>query len=103
MGGKQPIPSGYRLFYCMVPACQHRQQDILGFMQRVFALNEMDRRKLQFIYRQGHINTRYSVIPDYSLPAAEWQFYSPTENLEPFPKLEKRMQWYQDHAALLSL
>jgi predicted naringenin-chalcone synthase len=42
-------------------------------------------------------------MPDYSLPAAQWQFYSPTENLEPFPNLDKRMQWYKANAAPLSL
>ena len=86
-----------------VPAHKHKQEDILDFMQRVYALNETDRRKLKFLYRQGGIDTRYSVIPDYSLPATAWQFYPPSENLEPFPNLEQRMQWYQRYAAQLSL
>ncbi|HEX7902947.1 MAG TPA: type III polyketide synthase [Chitinophagaceae bacterium] len=85
-----------------VPHYQHQQDRILDFMQRVYAPDETNRRKLKFLYRQGGITTRYSVIPDYSLPAAQWQFYSPTENLEPFPSLEKRMQWFQQHAAALS-
>lgn len=86
-----------------VPQHQHAQSDILDFMHRVYALAEDDKRKLKFLYRRGGINTRYSVIPDYSLPADEWAFYSPTENLEPFPRLEKRMEWYQQYAAPLSL
>ncbi len=86
-----------------VPAHRHKQSAILDFMQRVYALNETDKRKLKFLYRQGGIDTRYSVIPDYSLPAAQWQFYSPSENLEPFPKLELRMKWFQQEAAPLSL
>ncbi len=86
-----------------VPAYRHKQEDILSFMQRVYAFNENDRRKLKFLYRHGGIDTRYSVVPDYSLPATSWQFYPPTENLEPFPKLEQRMQWYQEYAAPLSL
>ncbi|HEY6063074.1 MAG TPA: type III polyketide synthase [Chitinophagaceae bacterium] len=86
-----------------VPAFKHDQSTILDFMQRVYALSDNDNRKIRFLYRQGGIDTRYSVIPDYSLPASEWQFYSPTENLEPFPKLEKRMLWYQQYAAILSL
>jgi predicted naringenin-chalcone synthase len=86
-----------------VPAFEHEQSDILDFMQRVYALAEEDKRKLRYLYRQGGIETRYSVIPDYSRHAAEWEFYSPTENLEPFPGLEKRMQCYQQHAAQLSL
>lgn len=86
-----------------VPAYKHKQEDILDFMQRVYALNETDKRKLKFLYRQGGIDTRYSVIPDYSLPSAQWQFYSPSENLEPFPKLEQRMLWFQQEAAPLSI
>jgi predicted naringenin-chalcone synthase len=86
-----------------VPEYKHKQGDILDFMQRVFALNEKDQRKLKFLYRQSGIDTRYSVIPDYSLPAKSWKFYSPSENLEPFPELEQRMEWYQRYAATLSI
>jgi predicted naringenin-chalcone synthase len=86
-----------------VPQYRHEQQDILDFMQRVYALDEANRRKLKFLYRQSGIETRYSVIPDYSLPAAEWKFYTPSENLEPFPRLEERMDWYRRNAAGLSM
>jgi predicted naringenin-chalcone synthase len=82
---------------------KHRQEDILDFMQRVYALDEAGRRKLKFLYRHGGIDTRYSVIPDYSLPAQAWKFYTPSENLEPFPSLEKRMSWYRQYAAGLSM
>lgn len=85
-----------------LPAFKHRQDDILDFMQRVFALDEVGKRKLKFLYRQSGIDHRYSTIPDYSLPAGQWQFFSPTENLEPFPSLEKRMEWFQRYAAPLS-
>ena len=86
-----------------VPTFKHDQSSILDFMQRVYALSESENRKIKFLYRQGGIETRYSVIPDYSAPASEWQFYQPTEDLEPFPNLEKRMQWYQYYAVPLSL
>jgi predicted naringenin-chalcone synthase len=72
-------------------------------MQGVYAHDEANRRKLKFLYHQSGIDTRYSVIADYSLPPHQWQFYHPSENLEPFPRLEQRMQWYQQHAAPLSL
>lgn len=85
-----------------VPAFKHRQDEILQFMQRVYAPDEPNRRKLKYLYRQGGIHYRYSVIPDYSLPAAQWQFYPPSENLEPFPSLEIRMQWYHRYAGALS-
>ena len=86
-----------------VPAHKHKQSAILDFMQRVYALDEEGRRKLKFLYHKGGIETRYSVIPDYSLPATEWQFYPASENLEPFPGLEQRMTWYKQYAAPLSL
>jgi len=72
-------------------------------MQRIYGWEKDTARKLKALYQQSGIDTRYSVVPDYSLPADQWQFYPPTENLEPFPSLEKRMRWYREHAAALSL
>jgi predicted naringenin-chalcone synthase len=86
-----------------VPEFRHEQDTILRFMQRIYALNDDDRRKLQFLYRQSSIRTRYSVIPDYSRQAVDWSFYPATENLEPFPSLEQRMEWYNRYAAPLSV
>lgn len=86
-----------------VPAFRHTQDDILQFMQRVYSLTEQDNRKLRFLYRQSGISHRHSVIPDYSRPIAEWKFYPQTENLEPFPTLEQRMQWYGKYAPSLSV
>lgn len=86
-----------------VPAFQHQQNDILIFMQNVYVMNEVEKRKLKFLYHQSAIETRYSVLPDYSLPAEEWQFYPATENLQPFPDLEYRMKWYNKSAPQLSV
>jgi predicted naringenin-chalcone synthase len=86
-----------------VPSYRHEQEDILIFMQRVYAMNEADKRKLRFLYHQSAIDTRYSVLPDYSLNAGDWQFYPATENLEPFPDLETRMEWYNRTAPALSV
>ncbi|MBK5271775.1 MAG: type III polyketide synthase [Bacteroidia bacterium] len=86
-----------------VPAYRHDQEQILDFMQKVYAFTEADKRKLKFLYHKGGIQTRYSVIPDYSLPTEDWQFYPPAEGLEPFPSLEKRMQWFNQYAPGLSL
>jgi predicted naringenin-chalcone synthase len=72
-------------------------------MSRVYAINEVEKRKLKFLYKYSGIKTRYSVIADYSLPAEEWKFFIPTENLEPFPSIEKRMRVFREHAAPLSL
>jgi predicted naringenin-chalcone synthase len=86
-----------------VPEYKHEQENILGFMQRVYAFSENDKRKLKFLYQKSGIQTRYSVVPDYSLPTEDWQFYPPSEGLDPFPILEKRMEWFNEYAATLSL
>jgi len=66
-------------------------------------MNEVEKRKLKFLYHQSAIETRYSVLPDYSLNADEWQFYPASENLEPFPDLGLRMHWFNKTAAALSV
>ena len=86
-----------------VPAYRHRQKDILTFMQRVYAMKETDKRKLKYLYNQSGIESRYSVLPDYSLNAENWQFYPASENLEPFPDLEMRMKWFNNSAPALTV
>lgn len=86
-----------------VPEYQHRQDDILDFMLRVYALGDRGSRTLKFLYHQSGIATRYSVVPDYSLPAAQWQFFTASENLEPFPSIEQRMSLYRASAPALSV
>lgn len=72
-------------------------------MQTVYAPSESDKRKMRFLYHQSGISQRYSVIADYSKPVTEWKFYPPTENIEPFPSLEQRMNVYNRQAPLLSV
>ncbi|MBE7173802.1 MAG: type III polyketide synthase [Williamsia sp.] len=86
-----------------LPAYKHLQTDILHFMQNIYAMNEIDKRKMKFLYSQGQIDYRYSVLPDYSRPVNEWKFYPHSENMEPFPSLELRMSLYNKWAAPLSV
>lgn len=86
-----------------VPSFRHKQDDILHFMQHIYAMNEADKRKLKFLYHQSGIEYRYSVVPDYSRGINDWKFYPHSENLEPFPSLEQRMNWYNKYAAPLSV
>jgi predicted naringenin-chalcone synthase len=86
-----------------LPAYKHQQEDILHFMQQVYAMNEVEKRKLKFLYHQSGINTRHSVVSDYNKPIGEWKFYPHSEALEPFPNLELRMSWYNKYAAPLSV
>jgi len=86
-----------------VPAFKHEQDHILGFMQQIYAITETDKRKLRLLYHQSSIETRYSVLSDYSRPMQEWKFYPQSESFEPFPSLEQRMFLYNKYAPPLSV
>jgi len=72
-------------------------------MELVYALGSAETRKLRYLYRHSGIDHRYSVVPDYSCEINDWVFYPQTENLEPFPSLEQRMQLFNLQAAPLSV
>ena len=86
-----------------VPANKHKQEDLFSFADKVYNKDETESRKLKFLYRQSGIGSRYSVIPDYSTPSNAWKFFPDNEGLEPFPSIEKRMEWFNNHAAALSV
>ena len=86
-----------------LPAYKNRQDDILNFMQLVFAMDHSENRKLKYLYHHSGIDYRYSVIPDYSCQITDWRFYPQTENLEPFPPLEQRLGLFNQHAGPLSV
>ena len=86
-----------------LPPYEHKQDDILKFMQLVYAMNNVGNRKLKYLYHHSGIEYRYSVIPDYSREVNDWEFYPQTENLEPFPSLEQRIASFNKHAGPLSV
>lgn len=86
-----------------VPLYCHRQQDILQFMLNAYQLEADDRRKISLLYERSGIETRYAVIPDYSVPIERREFYPKTLDMEPFPSLEQRMELYHSHATDLSI
>ncbi len=86
-----------------LPQYRHKQAEVFDFMQTVYAPPTAEKRKLRYLYNHCGIEYRYSVVPDFSLPAAQWQFFTPAENLEPFPSLDERMQCFHQNAAPLSV
>ena len=63
-----------------VPEYCHRQKDIFEFMSSAYRLDETEKRKLKFLYGQSAIDTRYSVVADYSLPKEQWVFLTQSAN-----------------------
>jgi predicted naringenin-chalcone synthase len=55
------------------------------------------------VYKQSGIETRYSVLEDYSLPPEERHFFPQSTDLEPFPGLEQRMSCYAETSVALSM
>ena len=49
-----------------MPQYSFRQKDVMELMQRIYGLDERESRKLAFMYRQSDIETRYTVIDDYT-------------------------------------
>lgn len=86
-----------------LPEFKHTQDKLYEFSDNIFSTNETDSRKLKFLYHQSGISNRYSVIPDYSKTINDWIFYPPSKDLEPFPGIEKRMQYYAREATKLSV
>lgn len=85
-----------------MPAYRHDQQQIAGFMKRVYQLDERAGERVRMVYGKSRIESRYSVIPDFSLPDDEWRYFSPSPDMEPFPKLDERMKWYMREAPALA-
>lgn len=85
-----------------LPEYCHAQEAILGFMQESFGLDETEKRKLRFLYRQSGISQRYSVIRDYGVSAGEWEFI-PRDKQKAFPNVEERMAIFEREALPLSV
>ncbi len=85
-----------------VPKHCHSQQDILAFMQEIYQLDAVEKRKLSFLYSQSGIAQRHSVIPDFGLPKDQWTFV-PIDSEKDFPDIDHRMSIYQSHAISLCL
>lgn len=84
------------------PAHRLSQSVIAGFMLRAMKLNNGDARKLKAIFRSSGIDYRHTVLEDYGKTEG-FTFYSDTEDLEPFPGTERRLQLFREKALALSV
>ena len=83
-----------------VPAYKHKQADIAEYMNELFDFPEQKKRRLRALYATSAIETRYSVLPDYSLPISKGTFFSKAKSS---PDVEARMKIYTDNALSLSV
>jgi predicted naringenin-chalcone synthase len=72
-------------------------------MQKIYGLDEKEARRLAFMYRQSDIETRYTVLPDYTeADEKHWNFI-PVDHDDPLPNLDERMKIYNREALPLSI
>ncbi len=82
------------------PDYQHRQRDIMDFMLETLNPDEKTRKLLHVLYQRSGIDNRYSVLPDFSVEAANRSFF---KSNSPSPSIDERMTIYTPKALDLSL
>jgi predicted naringenin-chalcone synthase len=86
-----------------LPEYKHKQSDLAEFMSDLYQYPDQKKRKLKIMYAKSGILNRYSVIPDFSSSREDMVFFPKTHNLEPFPSIEYRMQYFNNAALPLCL
>lgn len=82
------------------PPHQVTQHQTAAFMAKALKLEEADRRKLNILYKATHIDSRYTVLEDYTR-TENFDFYP--NNGGSFPTTSQRMFVYQQHASNLAI
>jgi alpha-pyrone synthase len=85
-----------------VPEYCHKQEAITSFYEN--STNDIYlRRKIRAIAHKAEIDSRYSVLSDYSSTPEHFNFFSKNSSLEPEPTLTQRMACFKTEALKLSL
>jgi predicted naringenin-chalcone synthase len=84
-----------------VPQYKSNQMDIAKFMSKAHNYINGHELKLQSLYKATSIETRYSVLKDYSSQNGN-SFFPNSADLEPFPTTGDRMKVYKSEALNLS-
>ena len=85
------------------PEHRHSQDDILGFMLEAHEGDAPTRSKINAIYKRSNIDTRYSMMPDYSQPEADRRFFPAGETELSLPGVSSRMKEFSSAAVPLSV
>jgi alpha-pyrone synthase len=84
-----------------VPKYKISQKEVLKFMTQANGLDSTEAHTLEVLYRASGINTRYSIISDYSKEDG-FTFFSDNRSLEPVPGTEERLKLFRKEAVQLS-
>jgi len=84
-----------------VPPNQITQSQVADFMAQGLQLDDAEARRLRALYRASGIQTRHTVLTDYTKTPGEFDFYGNQAGMEPFPAIDRRMELYRQHATTL--
>jgi len=85
-----------------LPANCHQQKVISDFYANT--TDDLNiQRKIRIVAKKAGIETRYSVLDDYSKNPSEFTFFSPNKHIDPEPTLSQRMDFFRTEALKLSL
>ena len=85
-----------------VPQHKYLQSDLYDFAVKAYADNPEEARKLSFLYRHSGIESRHSVLPDFTLPLEERTFFKGEGAERSCPSVNERMELYNKFAPALS-
>jgi predicted naringenin-chalcone synthase len=83
-----------------LPRHKHAQNDLYYFAKKIYAIDEVEARKLKFLYHQSGIENRYSVLPDFTNTKQEPLLFIDDTTI---PSIEKRLAIYDDFATEISI
>ncbi len=86
-----------------VPKHRFAQLELVNFMANALSMDEVQKRKLNALYKATGISFRHSVISDYNKEIVDFTFYPPNKNLYPFPTVAERMKVYREEAPILAV
>lgn len=85
-----------------VPDHKVKQKDLLQFMEAASDGTRENVLKLKKVYGASGIETRHTIVEDFSKQSHEFDFFPQVKNLEPAPALSKRMNVFQAKALKLT-
>ncbi len=85
------------------PGLPIKQASIASFMKFAHQLDEVEARKLRFLYRKSGIETRHSVLLDFEKEnPSDFTFFPANQELKPFPRTKSRMEVFTKSAPKLA-
>jgi len=82
-----------------VPQYSAKQSDILEFMKTAYN-DDTASRKLNVLFHNSGINTRYSVVPDFGNNQSEYSLFGVNQQV---PDVQKRLNVFKQNAASLAI